>query len=176
MAELPVKAAAKNLITAIARLPTIAATIAVVDFEVDDSFSISFTPLLMMKFGEFDQMNVTSSPENVLAPIGTGDDKVDQNQHQIVMPSGRLLSPKTSMPNKDLPLDRSQHDQNQTNRCELREYTKRDSQTTGDLRDTEKYRKRRRHTDTLGPLLRNFNGSSRWSQTPPLPSVAAAAS
>jgi len=92
MAELPVKAAAKNLITAIARLPTIAATIAVVDFEVDDSFSISFTPPLMMKFGEFDQMNVTSSPENVLAPIGTGDDKVHQNQHQIVMPSGRVLS------------------------------------------------------------------------------------
>jgi len=111
----------------------------------------------MMKFGEFDQMNVTSSPENVLAPIGTGDDKVHQNQHQIVMPSGRVLSPKTSMPNKDLPLDCSQHDQNQINCCELREYTKRYSLFTSDPPDTEKYRNRRRHTDTLGPLLWIFN-------------------
>ena len=47
-------------------------TIAVVDFETDDSFSISFTPLLTMKFGEFDQTNIASSPENVLASVDTG--------------------------------------------------------------------------------------------------------
>jgi hypothetical protein len=61
MAELPVKAAATNLITAIARLPTIATTIAVVDLATDDSFSISFTSPLIMKSGEFDQTNVASS-------------------------------------------------------------------------------------------------------------------
>src|SRR5258708_1527773 len=50
------------------------------------------------------------------------------------MPSGRLLSPETSVPNKDLFLDRSQHDQNQTNRYELREYTKPHSQTSAEHR------------------------------------------
>src|SRR5258708_5830794 len=102
-------------------------------------------------------LNVPSSPKHVLAATGTGDDEVHQNQHQIVMPSGPLLSPKHGVPNKDLFLDRSQHDQNQTNRCELREYAKPDSQTTGKFRDPEKYRKRRRHPDTFGPLLWIFN-------------------
>src|SRR5712664_3985207 len=96
-------------------------------------------------------LNVPSSPKNVLAATGTGDDEVHQNQHQIVMPSGRLLSPKPGVPNKDLFLDRSQHDQNQTNRCELREYTKPDSQTAGELRDPDKHRKRPSHPDTIGP-------------------------
>jgi hypothetical protein len=84
-------------------------------------------------------MSIASFRENVFAPVGTGDDNVHQSQHQIVMPSGRLFSPETGMPNKDLLVDRPQHDQNQTNRCELRQYTKCDTQTTGDLRDTEKY-------------------------------------
>src|SRR6266436_3188018 len=104
-----------------------------------------------------DFANIESFPENVLASAGTGDDNVHQYQHQIVMPSESLFSPETGVPNKDLLLDRSQHDQNQTNRRELREYTKRDSQPSGEFRDTEKHRKRPIHTYTLSPLLWIFN-------------------
>jgi hypothetical protein len=45
------------------------------------------------------------------------------------MPSESLFSPETSVPDKDLLLNRSQHDQNQANRCELREYTSRPGYT-----------------------------------------------
>jgi len=69
------------------------------------------------------------------------------------MPSGCLLSPETGVPNRDLFLDRSDHDQDQTNRCELRQHAKGDSQAAGDLRDTEKHGERRGHTDALCPLL-----------------------
>ena len=79
-------------------------------------------------------MDIESFPENVLAPVGTGDDDVHQDQYQIVMPSESLFSPEAFVPNKDFPLDCSQHDQNQTNRRELREYTKREVNQEGGAR------------------------------------------
>src|SRR5579864_7029626 len=94
-----------------------------------------------------------SLPKDVLAAVGTGDDEIHQNQHQIVMPARCLFSPETRVPNKDFLLNGSQHDQNQTDGCELGEYTKRNTEAASQLRHPKKNRKRRRHVNIFSPLL-----------------------
>lgn len=60
--------------------------------------------------GESEEIGFASSPEYILATIGAHDDNIHQNQHHIVVPTRRLLSPEAGVPNKDFFLDSSQHE------------------------------------------------------------------
>jgi hypothetical protein len=98
--------------------------------------------------------SATSLPEHVPATIGTNDDQIYQDEHKVVMPARCLFAPEACVPDEDLPVDRSQHDQYQTDRGKLREHAEGYSQPTGKFSRAQKHCEGRAHADALRAALR----------------------
>src|ERR1700733_658271 len=69
------------------------------------------------------------------------------------MPAVRLFAPEAGLPNEDFLFDCAQHDQDQTDGCQLGEYAKRDAQVARDLRCSQEHGEGFAHADVLAAFV-----------------------
>jgi len=86
-------------------------------------------------------------------------DEVHQDDHEIVMPAGGLLTPEAGVPDENFFLDGAEHDEDETESGELGEDSEGDAQAAGDFGDAEEDGEGLGHPDAFwrGPV-----GSLRW--------------
>src|SRR6266446_3032099 len=88
--------------------------------------------------------------------IGQDYDQIHYDEHQVVMPAVRFLSPETGMPHENLFIDCAQHDQDQAEGGELSQNTQHDSQAAQDFTGADQDGEVLAQTDAFAASFRIF--------------------
>ena len=95
--------------------------------------------------------------ETEAAPSGGNDDEAHDHEQQVIMPAVAGLAPEAGVPDEDLLLNGTEHDQDEPERRELREDTKGNTNTSGELCQAQKASKPGTLTDAFAPSYRVFH-------------------
>src|SRR5271166_5127986 len=91
--------------------------------------------------------------QHILSAVCEGDHQIHQDEHQVIVPAVGFLSPESGVPGEDFLLDRSQHEEDQSESGELCEDAKGDTQGARNLGGPEENREAFRHLDALRARL-----------------------
>src|SRR5215208_7149238 len=87
--------------------------------------------------------------QHVPTTASRGDHQAHCDEEEIVVPAVAGLAPEASVPDEDLLLDCTQHDENESYRGQLRQDTQGDSYPTGELCEAQEASEPGAHADAL---------------------------